>query len=351
MKILYGVCGDGFGHSSRSKEIISYLQKKGHKVLVFTHDRAVPVLKEAGFNVKEIAGLELIFKNNKLSIGGTTLNSISKIFLNMRNFYKIKKIVEDFSPEICISDMETFVPFIAFLYRLPLISIDNQHMISQAKIKIPEGNKKDFYMTRMGINACITKADAFIILSFTKKRTKKKNTYIVNPVIKKEIIKLKPRIKDKILVYYQSKPDKDFINVLKSIPEQFVVYIYGENTNKKEGNVEFKKMHDNFIENLRDCKAVIGTSGFTLISEALFLKKPYFAIPLNGTFEQKLNAIFIKESGYGSYSEKPSKNQIEHFVKRLDSYRKKIKKHKMNPKEVFKTLDKVLKKVKREYYI
>ena len=57
------------------------------------------------------------------------------------------------------------------------------------------------------------------------------------------------------------------------------------------------------------------------------------------------------QSGYGEYSEKPSKKKIEHFLANLDFYRKKIKRHKINPKEAFAVIDRVLKKVKKEYYI
>ena len=33
-KILYGVCGEGSGHSSRAKEVIENLTKQGHQVKV-----------------------------------------------------------------------------------------------------------------------------------------------------------------------------------------------------------------------------------------------------------------------------------------------------------------------------
>jgi len=47
MKILYGLSRDGFGHSSRARTIIPYLEKKGHKVKVMTYGRAVKVLKKS----------------------------------------------------------------------------------------------------------------------------------------------------------------------------------------------------------------------------------------------------------------------------------------------------------------
>jgi UDP:flavonoid glycosyltransferase YjiC (YdhE family) len=39
-----------------------------------------------------------------------------------------------------------------------------------------------------------------------------------------------------------------------------------------------------YLEELKACKAIIATAGFTLMSEALYLKKPYLALPLKGQF-------------------------------------------------------------------
>ncbi len=36
MRVLYGVSGEGLGHSSRAEEVIRHLKKKGHEVLVMT---------------------------------------------------------------------------------------------------------------------------------------------------------------------------------------------------------------------------------------------------------------------------------------------------------------------------
>jgi UDP:flavonoid glycosyltransferase YjiC (YdhE family) len=33
MRILYGVSGEGFGHRSRARKIIPYLESRGHEIL------------------------------------------------------------------------------------------------------------------------------------------------------------------------------------------------------------------------------------------------------------------------------------------------------------------------------
>jgi UDP:flavonoid glycosyltransferase YjiC (YdhE family) len=58
--ILYGVNGEGSGHSTRAKEVISHLQNKGHKIHVVSFDRGLRNLRES-FSVKEIFGLSITY--------------------------------------------------------------------------------------------------------------------------------------------------------------------------------------------------------------------------------------------------------------------------------------------------
>ena len=55
------------------------------------------------------------------------------------------------------------------------------------------------------------------------------------------------------------------------------------------------------MQYLKQTKAIITNGGFTVISEALYLKKPIFSIPIKNQFEQALNAKFVEKLGAGVY--------------------------------------------------
>lgn len=339
MKILYGVCGEGLGHSSRAEAIILNLERKDHKVLIITYNQAYQALKN--FNPIKTKGISLVFKKEKLSLSKTIIKNIKNFLIDIKSFRKIKSRIDKFSPEICISDMEHTVPIISYWYKIPLISIDNQHLLTNTKLAIPKKYKSSYNLAKRVIKACVRKAKAFIILSYIKQKPIIKNTYIVSPIIREEIKKLKPKNKNYILVYI-TKENPALINHLKNIKENFIIYSSFITKEKQEGNLKFKKPSKNFINDLANCKAIIASAGFSLISEAIYLKKPYFAIPLKGQFEQTLNAIFLKKSGLGSYSENPTKTQIREFLYNLDKYKSKLKSYKINPNEAFHILDKIL---------
>ena len=344
MRILYGVAGEGFGHSSRALSIGDYLEKKGHKVVIMTYGQAYKVLKKR-FKIFKVKGLHLKYKRSILHKRKTIAYNLENFPKNLRRWRKFHKLMKEFKPDLCISDMEPIVPILRNWYNLPLICIDNQHRMTNLDIKVPKKYYRDFVIAREVTDAFVRKADYFIITSFAGAKIKKKNTIVVPPIIRESVksARKKERYGEKILVYLNKK-DRQVLGVLKKINEKFIVY--GYNKKKRKGNIEFRK-RETFLRDLKDCKAIIATAGFTLLSEATYLNKPYLALPLKGQFEQMLNALFLKKAGFGEYSEDLSEGEVRDFLKNLGKYKKKLRAYSPDYDKLFKILDKVLRKFEK----
>jgi len=345
MRILYGVAGEGYGHSSRAAVITDYLQKKGHKVVIMTYGQAYNVLKNK-FKVFKVKGLHLFFEKSVLNTEKTIFDNIRHFTKNFLRWKKFYKLMQEFKPELCISDMEPIVPILRNWYKLPLICIDNQHRITNLDIEVPKKYYQDYLTAKAVVDSFVKRADYFLVLSFANVKINKRDTIILPPIIREEIKKIKNKAKygDKILVYL-TKKDKYILEELKAIRENFAVYGYDKKG--KQGNIEFKTK-ETFLQDLKDCKAIIATSGFTLISEALYLKKPYLALPLKGQFEQTLNALFLKKAGFGDYTENLNEKEIIYFLHKLDFYKKNLQNYKADCNKIFKVLDKILKEFKKK---
>jgi uncharacterized protein (TIGR00661 family) len=71
-----------------------------------------------------------------------------------------------------------------------------------------------------------------------------------------------------------------------------------------EGNLRFRPFsEDGFISDLASAKGVIAGGGFTLMGECVYLHKPMLAVPIEGQFEQILNARYLEKLGYGQWAE------------------------------------------------
>ena len=114
------------------------------------------------------------------------------------------------------------------------------------------------------------------------------------------------------------------IDELLNFPrEQFIVYGYDKNQSVK--NIQYKSFsHDGFLDDLRQSNGVIASAGFSLMTEALYLKKPFLAIPLQGQFEQLLNGFLMEKLGYGKCITSLTSEDISAFLYHRPDYRDKL---------------------------
>jgi len=336
-KILYGVAGEGSGHSSRAKEIITHLQKRGHKVKVVSYDKGYKNLSPH-FDVEKIFGLHFVYKKNEVQYIPTLFKNLLKTNEATKSVNKVVKIVEDFQPDFIFTDFEPISGLVANIKKLPLISIDNQHRLTNMKIEYPKKYEQDAIAAKAVTNLMVFNSKACLVTSFFRSKALRKGTYVFPPILRNEILKLKTKEGDYILVYFTSKFG-EMLEILKKINKKFVVY--GFNQNKKEENLIFKKAsRTTFLHDLAGCQGIIANSGFTLMTEALYLRKPYLAVPVKGQFEQVLNAYYLEKLGYGKYWDELDREKIEAFLYNLDYYKKELKKYqKENNSKIFKKID------------
>jgi uncharacterized protein (TIGR00661 family) len=161
------------------------------------------------------------------------------------------------------------------------------------------------------------------VISFFPAKVRKKNTFLFAPLLREEVLAAKPGNGDYVLAYVTS-PSPRLGEMLERVRCPFVAY--GFDREGKAGNVIYKKPSlDGFMGDLVGCKGVIANAGFSLISEALHLGKPYLAVPVAHQFEQIFNAYYLDKMGYGAYWGDLEKEKIESFLFNLETYRANLK--------------------------
>ena len=314
--ILYGVNGEGSGHSTRAKEVISHLQQQGHTLHVVSFDRGLRNLRES-FPVTEIFGLRLTYVNNRVRYKRTLASNLIKAPRAARSLKALSHLVDEENIELVITDFEPLTCHVGHRKRLPVIAIDNQHAITNTVVSLPRGFRRDVAAVRLVTRMMTPHADAYLALSFFPAPVKKRNTFLFPPILRQEVLSSTPQTGDYVLVYVTS-PAKELATLLKQVRYKFVAYGFG--IESQEGNVQFKKPSmGGFLRDLAGAKAVIANAGFSLVSEALHLGKPYLAIPVKNQFEQTFNAYYVDKLGYGAW-EDVGKEQIESFLFNLPFY-------------------------------
>jgi uncharacterized protein (TIGR00661 family) len=346
MKILYGVPGEGMGHATRSKVIITHLLKE-HDVRVVSSSRAYEFLnKQFPGRVYEIKGLNFVYKDGGVEKLKTFQAILKKSPHDLfENFKAYKKINKEFTPDIVITDFETSVYLYAKYLKVPVIDVDNIQVISRCKleIKLPKEEKFNFNLAKTICKYRVPDCDNYLLSTFFDAEIVKENTTFIPPILRDEIINAKTDYKNHILVYQTSSSQQNLIKVLNEVEgENFLVY--GCNIDEVNGNCTLKKFSETgFIKDLATSKAIISNGGYSLISEAVYLHKPICSFPITNQFEQYMNAAYIEKLNYGKHlAEFNSKGVIE-FLAKLDLYKKNINNYKQNGNQkTFKELDNLL---------
>ncbi|MBL7931717.1 MAG: UDP-glucuronosyltransferase [Bacteroidia bacterium] len=347
MNILYGIPGEGMGHATRSKVVIDHLLKSGHNVIAVSSGRAFTFLdKMFPDRVIEIKGFHFAYKNAEVSKTATFLSNLKAAPKNLiHNTAKKLLIEKSFSPDVVISDFESFSFFFAKTHKLPIVSIDNMQVMDRCilDIEISKEEKNNYRLAKNIVMAKVPACDHYFISSFFDAQIKKKNTSIVPPIIRSAIQEVKPSKGDHILMYQTSSSLKTVKEILQQLPEQ-KFFVYGMNQDYTEGNVTFKPFSEaGFIADLSKAKAVIANGGFSFISEAVYLKKPIYSFPIHNQFEQWMNAAYIDKLGYGRHFNELSADNLKAFFYDLPKFEKNLSSYKQDGNTIlFEELDKKL---------
>lgn len=319
--ILYGVNGEGAGHSTRSKEVISHLQSRGHQVVVASFDRGLQNLRGTCDTV-EIFGFRFSFVNNRVRYQRTVVKNLARSPRAIRSVKRLNQLIEARDIQLVITDFEPLTCHVGHRNRLPVIAIDNQHTLTNCEVTYPREYRRAAAAAKLVTHLMTPRADAYLATSFFTAKIKRKKTFLFPPILRREILEAKPTESEQILVYVTS-PAPALVKILASVRAPFIAYGFG--WEGREANVTFKKPSLNgFLQDLLTAKGVIANAGFSLVTEALHLGKPYLAVPVKHQFEQVFNAYWLDKMGYGAYWDDLNKERVESFLFNLPNFREKL---------------------------
>jgi uncharacterized protein (TIGR00661 family) len=352
VRILYGVVGEGMGHATRSAVVLEHLAASGHEIKVVVSGKAHQFLKERfaatpNVTLEEIDGLTLRYFGNRLQ-------RARSLFWNLRNAPKaVKKNVkvyrrvaeESFRPQMVVSDFESFAALYGLRHGLPVVSIDNIQAIHRLKHGKAIRKSFDFELARVAVKMKVPRAYHYLVSSFFFPPLRKKHTTLVPPILRKEVVDAVRAPGEHVVVYQRVIPKKVLLPMLRKLPFEFRVY--GSAKNEEAGNVRLREFGGaGFLEDLRTARAVIAGGGFSLMSEAVSLRVPMLAVPIERQYEQELNARYLEELGYGSWTRKLETGVISDFLERTDEIQKSLSSYERKDNRIlFSCLDELIERV------
>jgi uncharacterized protein (TIGR00661 family) len=254
----------------------------------------------------------------------TFTQNLAKLSEGIAVLLRLRAAMRDFAPEVVITDFEPMTAYLARHGDLPLVTLDNQHRMRYVRTPIPPGMKKDALVAEAVIRALVPRPDVSLVTTFWFGEVKNERTFLVPPILRREVLAARPREDGHVLVYF-TKGFETLLAELRACPrERFLVY--GTGRAGVDGNLEHRPPSSaGFLDALAGAKAVIATAGFTLLTEALHLGKPMLALPMAGQYEQRLNAHLLEDAGYGRNGGSGGGSAVPEFLARLPAYRERLR--------------------------
>lgn len=316
MKYLFIIQGEGRGHLTQAISLSSILRKNGHKVVGAlvgkNKERVIPKFFYDKIGTEVITYNSPNFVWNKAE---TDVKLFQTVVSNMtaskfKDYNKsmdlIHNEIKKRKPDVVINFYELLAGLTNLRYneQTPFISIAHQYLIMHSQYPFRKMDKQN--MLYLKLNTFLSSYGSFkkLGLSFyDMEEDTNNNISIVPPLLRDEVLKLKPTQGDYILTYIVVKGfAEEIMKWHYENPEQKLHVFWDKNTESEETKIDdtltFHKINDiKFLEYLANCKAFVTTAGFESVCEAMYLNKSIMMIPTH--VEQKINSLDAQSSGIG----------------------------------------------------
>lgn len=321
--------GEGRGHAARARTIVEELRHEHRIVLLTSHDALEFLSKQYhstdNVEVRQIEGLKFHYTEKRLDLIKTIREGLGMWISKQKLIAPLAEQIRQEKPKLVISDFEPLVARAAHTKGVPVLSFDHQHFLVAYDLRaLPQrlqwwAKSMSLAVWMFGIGQQKTMVSAFYRPPL---RAGFEDVVQVGPLLRPTIRKRQPSDGDFLLSYLRRQTPERVVEMLAGLDRP--VRIYGLGARPAQGNAEFFEVDEQtFTDALIGCHAVIAAAGNQLLGEALYLGKPFFALPEQKHFEQCINAHFLKQLGGGDWAavEQVEKSQLEGFMVNVETYR------------------------------
>jgi len=279
MKLLFVVTGVGLGHSVRDHTIIQQILEidKDIKIHVAAFDTAYQYFKDK-YPTTKIFGLKLPEEEFNFSLFKTFLKNWNFVYIWVRSFLRLRKLVKQFKPDKIVIDFEPVAVWVARWYNIKHLTLFNYNpfVFNRYRQKNEVGKEQLIETKYFQKTYNWVKGRKIVPTFFSYKRLD--SYFLIPPIVRTypnqlaKNINIMNRLKLKqspiLVMLGGSKLGLELVegisNVAKDFKEQFI--IFGTKDFETE-NVTSFKFNPDFLEYLKICKGIITLGGHNTLSE------------------------------------------------------------------------------------
>lgn len=283
MRILYGIQGTGHGHISRAREILPLLCNHAEIDVLLSGYNCSMTLENT--RVIKKRGISFFYSDH----GRVSLFKTIKNLKPVRFLKDVKKL--DLQPyDLIISDFEPVSAWASYRTGVPSLALSHQAAFLSEFSPRPDRNSHLSEQVLKNFAPCKS------ALGFHFRRY---DHFIEPPIIRSEVLNMKPKSGNHITVYLPAFHHKKLISHFRKISHtDWHIFSPSCSEATDETNVTVQPVNNSvFLRSLETCKGVLTSGGFETCAEAMYLGKKLMVIPIQNQYEQQCNAAALKQLG------------------------------------------------------
>lgn len=343
MKILVGVCGIGYGHSVRQSLVVDALLARGARVAMFCSGRSLGFFRArygGRLPVLEVGTPWIAAGSEGIDWGASEARNRALRAAHARLSVRAWAAARDElggDPDVCVSDYESETARFASARGVPLVTVDQQSRYLGWQTRPVGARTREEERSRLSL--FFPEAEARFALSFFALPSdvppdRRYPVHVcpapIRPAIwsRRTTTPRRAALARRAVVYLSpygptGQDPEALVAALGGTPQiDYGVYDgLRERVGPASPNVTFRPLDsDRFARALAEADFVVGTAGHTLLSEAVALELPVYAVPL-GTYDQHYCGRVIQSIGAGVSRDAITPEALAAFVSNLERHR------------------------------
>jgi uncharacterized protein (TIGR00661 family) len=315
MKIMFCIQGEGRGHLTQAIAVRELVEARGHQVVGVVvgvnPKRSLPSFFQASMPlpVSTLPTIEFVYSHHRSVNLPATLGAM---LLHLRRHWQtVRQLaarVSDCQPDVVVNFFEPLTALYAATHRKrpPILAIGHQFMFEHpAYLHAP-----DLRFQQWGMKwfvRLVSLASTRLALSlYEAAHVPEKSLFVGPPILRRQLFQLQPDPDGQYALIYLLNHGyaEQIIRWHEQHPEVELHCFYDKPgapaEERHDPTLSFHRLDgEKFLRMMAGCRWVVCTAGFESVSEAAYLGKPVFLVPVENHVEQQINALDAVQTGLG----------------------------------------------------
>jgi uncharacterized protein (TIGR00661 family) len=253
--------------------------------------------------------LEFVCKNNRsVSMTGTLASVIRRAPEYVRSLRRLKAIVRELQPDVLLNFFEPLTGIYAMTSRRrpPIVTIGHQFMFEHPDYIRVAGVRMQQFGMKWFVRLVGSASTRLALSLYEAADMPEKSLFVCPPLLRKRLFELEPNPNGSFTLVYLLNHGYagQIIKWHEANPKTALHCFYDKPgalaESRHDDTLTFHRLDgEKFLRMMAECRNVVCTAGFESVSEAAYLGKPLFMVPVENHVEQQINALDAVKIGLG----------------------------------------------------